>query len=93
MRKITVESVNRKRYTGEVGGQIVVMVRKKGFQVREVKVTLLAERSGEVIESGNAVRDGNGAWVYKNTVKTADVGDVKIKVTARGCGEKWEMGS
>lgn len=91
MRKITLESVNRKKYTGEAGGQIVVTVRKKGFQAREVKVTLLAERSGAVIENGNAVRDGNGTWVYKNTVKAGDVGDVKIKVTARGCDEKWEV--
>lgn len=89
MRKLKLESVNRKKYTGAVGGQIVMTISKKDFGAGEVQVILMSERSGTVIESGMAVKDGNGAWIYRNKVKVEDASDVGVKVMAR-VGGRWE---
>jgi hypothetical protein len=53
--------------------------------MREVKVTLLSEHSGAMIESGMAVKNADGAWGYRNTLSVADVGGVSMRVTT--CGE------
>jgi hypothetical protein len=74
MQKLKLESVNMKRYTGAVGGEIVMTVRKKDFGARDVGVMLLS------IERGRAVKDKHGAWVYRNTAEAKDTGDVVVRV-------------
>jgi hypothetical protein len=71
MRGLTIEDVDTRRYSGKVGGQIKVTVRKKDFAAKEVNMTFKA-KSGEVIEQGRAMMDSNGAWVYKNHIATAE---------------------
>jgi hypothetical protein len=71
MRGLTIEDVDTRRYSGKVGGQIRVTVRKKDFAAKEVNVTFRAA-SGEVIETGKAVMSSNGAWVYRNQVSVID---------------------
>lgn len=81
MRRGRVESVNRKKYTGKIGGKIMVVVRKKDFSVREVWIALSHE-TGEPIESGRAVKDKDGNWVYRNTVAVRHAEAVVLQVRA-----------
>lgn len=81
MRKGKVESVNRKKYTGKIGGDILVVVRKKDFAVREVAVSL-STFDGELIEKGLAVRNKEGNWIYKNTVAVKDARSVVLQIRA-----------
>jgi hypothetical protein len=71
MRGLTIEDVDTRRYSGKVGGQVKVTVRKKDFAAKEVNVTFRTV-SGEVIEQGKAVMASNGAWVYRNLVSVID---------------------
>jgi hypothetical protein len=81
MRKGKIESVNRRKYTGKVGGEIMVVVHKKDFSVREVAVSL-STVDGELIEQGLAVRNKEGNWIYSNTVTVTDAGAVVLQVRA-----------
>jgi hypothetical protein len=71
MRGLTIEDVDTRRYSGKVGGQVKVTVRKKDFAAKEVHV-IFKTMDGEVIEQGKAVMEVNGAWVYKNLVGTGE---------------------
>jgi hypothetical protein len=71
MRGLAIESVDTRRYSGKVGGQVKVTVRKKDFAVKEVNVSFKTT-AGEMIEQGRAVMDSNGAWIYRNIVGTAE---------------------
>jgi hypothetical protein len=71
MRGLTIEDVDTRRYSGKVGGQVKVTVRKKDFAAKEVNVTFRTTW-GEVIEQGKAVIDSNGGWVYRNEVSVVD---------------------
>ena len=71
MRGVTIEDIDTRRYSGRAGGQVRVTVRKKDFAAKAVRVTIKT-MVGEVIEQGTAVMDGNGAWVYRNTLPTPE---------------------
>lgn len=81
MRKGKIESVSRKRYTGKIGGEIAVVVRKKDFAVREVAVSLWTV-DGQLIEKGLAVRNKTGNWIYKNSVAVKDARAVVLQIRA-----------
>ena len=71
MRGLAIEDVDMRRYSGKVGGQIKVTVRKKDFAAKEVNVTFKT-MTADIIEQGKAVMDSNGAWVYRNLAATAE---------------------
>ena len=64
MRKIRIQSIDASRDTGNAGGSIVIEAHKKNFTVNEVNVTL-ATKAGLEIETGKAVRNAAGKWIYK----------------------------
>ena len=91
MRGMTLESVNMKKYTGDVGGQVTAIIRKTDLEVSDVTFRLLSSRTGDVIESGPGQKDAHGAWVYYNTVVSAGKDDVVVEVRARDCRSRWTL--
>jgi len=85
MRGMILESVNMKKYTGKVGGQVMAIIRKKDFEISDVTFRLLSARTGSLIESGPGRKDLHGAWLYHNTVTTDERADVVVEVLARDC--------
>lgn len=79
MRKGRVESVNRKKYTGKVGGEIKMVVRKKDFPARAVEICL-STIDGAPVEKGLAMMSKDGSWVYRNTVAVQDAEAVVLTV-------------
>jgi hypothetical protein len=79
MRKGQVESVNRRKYTGKVGGEIKIVVRKKDFPARAVEICL-STIDGAPVEKGLATRDKDGNWTYRNTVAVQDAETVVLAV-------------
>lgn len=79
LRQGKIEAVNRRKYTGKVGGEIMVIVRKKDFSVRQVEVCL-STTDGTFIEKGPAIQNKNGNWIYRNTVAVPEPGAVVLQV-------------
>jgi hypothetical protein len=71
MRNTRIHSIDISRYTGKAGGSIVIDAHRKNFTIGEVNVTI-GTKTGLEIESGKAVRNNSGKWVYKCTVNTVD---------------------
>jgi hypothetical protein len=68
-------------YTGAAGNLIIVHA-VDDFKVTSVNVSIL-NKSGEIIESGNAVSDKHGVvWVYTVTVSNSNIKGCKIVATA-----------
>jgi hypothetical protein len=82
MRKIKVEIISTKHYTGKAGGRIVIVAHKKDFTISEVQVTITT-RSGNTIESGRAIRNTSGEWIYKNTINATVLEEQIIKVDTK----------
>lgn len=82
MRKTKVEIISTKHYTGKAGGHIVVVAHKKDFAVAEVHVTVTT-KSGQETESGPAIKNASGEWIYKSTINTAVLEEQVIKVDTK----------
>jgi hypothetical protein len=82
MRKAEIKKIDTKAYHGNAGDKITIDAVKKGFPIAEMSVTLL-DKNGQRIESGNAVQNNTGQWVYRTTMSGIDVGDVKVAVNIR----------
>jgi hypothetical protein len=81
MRKGSIESVDRSGYTGKANEAIGVTVRKKGFSVKEVTVSLTTN-AGMLIERGSATEKTPGMWIYTTTAVVPDARDVVLTATA-----------
>lgn len=64
MRNIRIQSIDPGQHTGNGGGKIVIEAHKKNFAVDQVNVTI-ATKAGLEIETGKAVRNASGKWIYK----------------------------
>jgi hypothetical protein len=71
MRNTRIQSIDISRHTGKAGRRIIIDAHRKNFTVSEVNVTI-GTKTGLEIESGKAVRNVSGKWVYKCTVNTID---------------------
>jgi hypothetical protein len=82
MRKIKVEIISTKHYTGKAAGGIVIVAHKKDFTVSEVHVTVTT-KSGQEVERGPAIRNTSGEWIYKSTINCAVLEEQIIKVDTK----------
>jgi hypothetical protein len=81
LRAPKVSIIDALNYKGEVGQQILI-VATDDFKVVSVKVSI-ANGTGELIETGNAVLHENGIdWVYTATTVNDQLAGTKITVTA-----------
>jgi hypothetical protein len=71
MRNPRIQSIDISRCTGKAGGSIIIDAHRKNFTISEVNVTI-GTKTGLEIESGKAVRNTSGKWVYKCTIDTID---------------------
>jgi hypothetical protein len=71
MRNTRIPSIDISRYAGKAGGSIVVNASRKNFTISEVNVTI-GTKTGVEIETGKAVRNSSGKWLYTCTVNTID---------------------
>lgn len=78
MRKGKIGSVSRKRYTGKVGGEIMVAAEKKDFSAWGVPVSLSAI-TREPIEQRLSVKNTGRNCIYRNTVDANDADTVVLK--------------
>ena len=76
MRKVRIQSIDTGRHTGNANGNIIIEAFKKNFTVNEVNVTL-ATKAGLEIETGKAMRNASGKWIYK-PVNIADQKELVI---------------
>jgi len=76
MRKIRIQSIDTGRHTGNASGNIIIEAHKKNFAVDQVNVTI-ATKTGLEIETGKAVRNASGKWIYK-PVNIADQKELVI---------------